>query len=55
MIELKTPNETQRYDYVVCEVFSCEKRATKVFMVQARYIELCDHHHEDLTNLSYIS
>jgi hypothetical protein len=55
MIELKTALETQGYDYVVCEVSNCEEKAIKVFMIQARYIELCNHHHEDMTNISYIS
>lgn len=55
MMPLKSQADMDLYGYVVCEIIGCEEKANKVFMVQARYIELCDHHHEDVTNMSYIS
>lgn len=55
MIPLKTYADATGYEYQVCEVLNCAKPATKVFIVQARYIEVCEHHHEDMINISLIS
>jgi hypothetical protein len=55
MIPLKSTEETYGYEYSVCEVIGCDNRAEKVFMIQARYIEVCRHHHEDIENISFIS
>ena len=55
MISLKTYEQTQGYEYQVCEVTNCSNPAVKVFVVQARYVEVCEKHHNDMINISYIS
>jgi predicted GNAT superfamily acetyltransferase len=55
MIQLKTYEEFNGFEYSVCEVKDCPMPASKVFMIQARYLEVCEHHHEDMTSISFIS
>lgn len=55
MIKLKDQKDIDLYTYKVCQVSSCTKEAVKVFMVQAKEINLCAHHHEDVENMSYLS
>lgn len=55
MIPLKTYLDSTGYEYQVCEVKDCALPAQKVFIVQARYIEVCEHHYEDMKNISFIS
>jgi len=55
MIQLKNYEDFTGFEYSVCEVKSCVIPASRVFMLQAKYIEVCEHHHEDMTNISFIS